>query len=154
MAQLDAIYNFIQIDATLGTAGQPKPDEFEAIGAAGYEMVINLAAGQSEEFNPDEGEIVQQLGIDYIHIPVDWTNPTADDYARFVQSMKANAGKKCFVHCIANYRVTAFTFLYRVIEQGVPVDEARAVMNRIWEPGDEYPIWDAFIKAQLKARGF
>ena len=38
------------------------------------------------------------------------------------------------LQCQANYRASAFTYLYRVLEAGDPEADARADMNRIWEP--------------------
>ncbi|HEY5870857.1 MAG TPA: protein tyrosine phosphatase family protein, partial [Candidatus Tectomicrobia bacterium] len=83
------------------------------------------------------------------HIPVVWENPTEADLARFFEVMDATQDKKRFVHCIANMRVSAFMFLYRVLRQGMPLDEARATMSQIWQPN---PIWQKFIEAAL-ARG-
>jgi hypothetical protein len=75
--------------------------------------------------------------------------PDAADLARFFAAMDATQDKKRFVHCIANMRVSAFVMLYRVLRQGVPLDEAWATMARIWEPN---PIWHTFIREAL-ARG-
>jgi hypothetical protein len=36
--------------------------------------------------------------------------------------------------------------LYRVLRQGVPLDEARTTMARIWEPN---PVWHQFIQEAL-----
>jgi hypothetical protein len=60
--------------------------------------------------------------------------------------MEANQDKKCFVHCIANARVSAFVMLYRVLRQGVPLEEARALMQQIWTPNET---WQAFIDETL-----
>jgi hypothetical protein len=60
--------------------------------------------------------------------------------------MDANQDKKCFVHCIANARVSAFVMLYRVLRQGVPLEEARALMHQIWTPN---ATWQAFIDETL-----
>jgi protein tyrosine phosphatase (PTP) superfamily phosphohydrolase (DUF442 family) len=87
--------------------------------------------------------------MEYIHIPVVWDNPTEADLACFFETMDATQDKKRFVHCIANMRVSAFMFLYRVLRQGLPLEEARATMRQIWEPN---PIWQKFIDAAL-ARG-
>ena len=86
------------------------------------------------------------LGIDYAHIPVVFDAPTDNDLAQFFAAMEANQHKKCFVHCIANARVSAFVMLYRVLRQGVPVAEADATMRHIWEPN---PTWQAFIEKHL-----
>jgi protein tyrosine phosphatase (PTP) superfamily phosphohydrolase (DUF442 family) len=84
--------------------------------------------------------------MDYIHIPVIFDNPTEADLQRFFEAMHANQEKKCFVHCIANMRVSAFVFLYRVLQQGVAPDQARALLHKIWQPN---AIWQRFIDDAL-----
>ena len=148
-APLSAIYNMLPLADDLGTSGQPTSAQLAAIKAAGYEVVINLATGKTPRDLPNEADVVAAQGMEYIHIPVLWENPTEADLARFFEAMEATQGKKRFVHCIANMRVSAFLFLYRVVRQGMPVDEARATMAKIWQPN---PIWQQFITAAL-ARG-
>ncbi len=145
-ASLTDIYNFLPIDARWATAGQPTVAQFTALKAAGYEVIINLGMPDSPRAVPDEAEVVAAQGITYVAIPVLWETPTAADLAAFFTAMSANEDKRCFVHCIANMRVSVFTFLYRVLVLGVPVDEARQTLHQIWEPN---PIWHQFIDEQL-----
>ncbi len=144
--QLSDIYNFQATTERLGTAGQPTSDQFDAVKAAGYEVVINLAMGNTPRDLPNEPQLLTDHGFDYIHIPVVFDQPTTEDLTRFFDAMDANQGKKCFVHCIANARVSAFVFLYRVLRQGVPVEEARTLMHQIWTPNET---WQAFIDEHL-----
>ncbi|MEZ4705701.1 MAG: protein tyrosine phosphatase family protein [Caldilineaceae bacterium] len=144
-ASLTDIYNFLPIDDRCSTAGQPTVEQFTAIKAAGY-VIINLGMPDSPRAVPEEAAIVTAQGLDYVAIPVVWEAPTAADLTAFCAAMRVNAGKKCFVHCIANMRVSAFTFLYRVTVLSVPVDEARQSLHQIWEPN---PIWQQFIDEQL-----
>ena len=71
---------------------------------------------------------------------------TEADLARFFEAMDATQDKKRFVHCIANMRVSAFVFLYRVLRQGMPLEAARATMTQIWQPN---AIWQQFINDAL-----
>ena len=145
-ASLSTIYNMLPLAEDLGTSGQPTSAQLGAIKAAGYEVVINLATGQTPRDLPNEADVVAAQGMEYVHIPVVWDNPTEADLARFFEAMDATQHKKRFVHCIANMRVSAFVFLYRVLRQGMPMDEARATMAKIWQPN---PIWQQFITAAL-----
>ena len=144
------IYNFLPIDERWATAGQPTVEQFAAIKAAGYEVIINLGMPDSPRAVLNEMEVVAAQGIDYVAIPVVWEAPTGADLAAFFAAMNANQAKKRFVHCIANMRVSAFTFLYRVLVLCVPVEEARQRLHQIWEPN---PIWQQFIDEQLAAYG-
>lgn len=144
--QLTEIYNFLPIDKRWATAGQPTAEQFLAIAQAGYEVVINLGMRDSPRALADEGSLVIAQGLDYIAIPVVWEAPTSENLTTFFAAMTANTEKQCFVHCIANMRVSAFSFLYRVLVLGVPIDEARQTLHQIWEPN---PIWQQFIDEQL-----
>jgi protein tyrosine phosphatase (PTP) superfamily phosphohydrolase (DUF442 family) len=145
-SQLSEIFNFQATTETLGTAGQPTSAQVEAVKVAGYEVVINLALGNTPRDVTNDPQLLSDLGFDYVHIPVVFDQPTAADLEQFFDAMDANQGKKCFVHCIANARVSAFVMLYRVLRQGVPVEEARALMHQIWTPNDT---WQAFIDETL-----
>jgi protein tyrosine phosphatase (PTP) superfamily phosphohydrolase (DUF442 family) len=143
---LSTIYNFLRLDDGTGTSGQPTTAQLGAVKEAGYEVVINLATGATPRDLPNEANVIAALGLDYIHIPVVWEAPQLADLSRFFEAMEATQDKKRFVHCIANMRVSAFMFLYRVLQQGVPVEEARATMNKLWEPN---PTWKAFIETAM-----
>jgi protein tyrosine phosphatase (PTP) superfamily phosphohydrolase (DUF442 family) len=147
--QLSDIYNFLAVSDDLGTAGQPTAEQLAAVKAAGYDVVINLALGTTPRDLPHEADLVTGQGMEYIHIPVIFDNPTDADLTRFFNAMDENQDKKRFVHCIANARVSAFVFLYRVLRQGMAPEEARAMMQKIWQPN---AVWQQFIDATLAQR--
>src|SRR3954467_7332058 len=121
---LSNIYNFRPIGERLGTSGQPTQAQFQDIRNAGYEAVINLALPTSDNAIAQEGSIVSRLGMAYVHIPVNFQNPTEPDFQTFCGMMKALGDRRVFVHCAANMRVSAFVFLYRVLQLRVPQAEA------------------------------
>ena len=140
------IYRYLGISEALGTAGQPTADQFAAIAATGYEVVINLDHPDPGEIGEREGGLVTALGMEYVHIPVVWEAPTLEDLEQFFQAMEVHAGRCLFVHCAANARVSCFVLLYRVIRQGVPLEAARETLSQIWEPNE---VWEGFIQAGL-----
>ena len=92
----------------------------------------------------------------YIHIPVDFAQPTLSDVQMFFDVMEANQDRKLFVHCIANFRASAFTYLYRTLVQGVSDAEAKRDMDAVWDPGAEprYAAWaDLIERAQAEFGG-
>jgi protein tyrosine phosphatase (PTP) superfamily phosphohydrolase (DUF442 family) len=149
--ELSEIYHFLPISDNLATGGMPTEEQFTLLQAAGYQTVINLAIPNQAHATPNEDEIVTALGMEYISIPVVWNNPTATDLDRAFDAFDANADKKLFVHCMANYRVSAFIYLYRVLRLGVPPAEAEAQLHQIWQPNE---IWARFIEQGLAARGY
>ncbi len=140
-AKIADIVNFLQISDGLATAGQPTVEQYPAIVAAGYQVVINLALTDSPSALVDEGSIASNLGIEYIQIPVEWTAPTLADFQKFGSAMDAHPDDKIFVHCAANKRVSAFVYLYRIC-QGVDELIARQDLIKIWTPNR---IWEQFI---------
>jgi protein tyrosine phosphatase (PTP) superfamily phosphohydrolase (DUF442 family) len=108
------IYNYLKISDILCTSGQPTARQFVRIRDAGYSTVINLAPHSAENAIADEAACVTDLGMTYVHIPVDFKNPTQQDFATFVDAMKQHTHEKVWVHCAANMRVSAFVYRYRV----------------------------------------
>mgnify|MGYP003530897472 CR=1 FL=1 len=144
---LSAIQNYRQATPDLATSGQPREDQLAAIAAAGYDLVINLALHDDPRYSlTDEPTSVRSLGMDYIHIPVAFAAPAADDLVLFLAAMAEARGRRVWVHCAANMRVTAFLGLYwRLCEQW-PEDRAFALMHEVWKPN---ATWTAFIESRL-----
>jgi protein tyrosine phosphatase (PTP) superfamily phosphohydrolase (DUF442 family) len=147
---LSAIYAFRPISDKLGTAGQPTEEQFRLVHEAGFEAVINLALPTSDRALLNEGSVVTGLGMAYVHIPVDFKAPTAQDFRAFSRVLQAFADRSVFVHCAANMRVSAFVFLYRVLQQRVARAEAERDLHAIWQPD---AVWSRFIESELSAGG-
>ena len=141
------IYNHHAIDETLSTAGQVTPEQAAALGGAGFGLVVNLAVADAQR-NAEEGFRVSAQGVNYVQIPVVWEAPTLADLQLFFAVMDARANRRTLVHCFANYRASAFTYLYRRLRLGVPEEEARADLMAIWteEAFREHPQWRAFLQ--------
>lgn len=143
---LAAIPDFRALGNRLGTSGQPAADQFRTIRDAGFEVVVNLALPTSDRALADEGSRVTALGMAYVHLPVDFQAPSAEDFRRFCGVMDAFRNQRVFVHCAANMRVSAFLFLYRVLHERVPVAEAERDLRAIWEPD---AVWSRFLRERL-----
>jgi len=120
-AELEGITNFRQYSATFASAGQPTADQLQAIADQGFERIVYIAFTNNTNALPDEDQIVKGLGMEYMQVPVDFSNPLPDDFYAFADSMQRNTGKKTLLHCQVNARATAFSFLYRVLYEDVPV---------------------------------
>jgi ribosomal protein L11 methyltransferase len=147
--RMPALINHRIISGQLGTAGQPRPEHFAELAQAGYEAVINLAPVTSPNALPDEAERVRAQGLQYFHIPVPWDQPRADHLREFSDLMETLSGRRIFVHCALNMRVSAFVFLDRVLRQGLAPDIAIGDLVSIWNPN---PVWSAFIHQALAER--
>ena len=135
------IYNFLPIENLYATSGQPSESQFQLIHAAGYEVVVNLApTSMLENSVVAEAHILSGLGMEYVHIPVDFKNPAEDDFGRFVTTVQNR--ERVWVHCAANMRVSAFTYRYRTEVLNQDQDQAMKDLKRIWEP---VGVWSEFI---------
>ena len=136
------IYNWRRLDDRITTSGQPTEAQLAEIAGLGVATVINLALHTHEKALPDETATVTALGMNYVHIPVAFDQPTEDDFARFCAAMAATGDARVHVHCIINARVSAFLYRYRRDVLGMDEAQARAAMHSIWQPGG---VWAAFI---------
>ena len=145
---MNDIYNFLQINEALSTSGMPKPNQFKELAASGVKFVINLATPKSEDWIPNEAELVTKSGMNYLSIPVDWENPTRKNLDEFMNAMDQHRNESVHVHCQANFRASAFVSLYQVLRLGVKKESAFQNVAKIWNP-DEYPVWKKFIEENL-----
>jgi uncharacterized protein (TIGR01244 family) len=136
------ILNATWVDDQLSSSGQIAPEHVPLLQSLGVRTVVNLAV-YNEEYNGSENEWVVENGLTYVHLPVDFERPTSSDLKRFFQLMDALADEPVWVHCIANYRASAFTYLYRINKRGDSKADAKALLEQIWtdELRDEYPQW-------------
>lgn len=148
MDSLEQITNFIALGDRFATAGMPEREQFSAIAEAGYQVVVNLACLDSPGQQADEAALLESLGLQYIHIPVAWENPQLSDVERFFEALETHSQQRIFIHCVLNYRVSAFVYLFRTLRQAIPHEQAWADLNRIWHPEGK---WAAFIQSARQA---
>ena len=130
------------------TAGLPTIKEFGLLQQAGVKTVINLIPNNNPNALKNEQQIVTDLGMQYHNISVDWQQPTLENVEQFFALMKANNNQPVVVHCAANYRASAFYYLYLATQQHQAVD-----INNVLSPwGDlptsfkQYPQWQVLIE--------
>ena len=141
---IEKIYNYIQVDEYIATAGQPLEHEFEYISNSGYEIVINLAANDKTLQNEDL--IISKYNMTYIHIPVDWEHPTVESMRLFLEVLKSlhEQKRKIFVHCVKNYRVSMFIYMYKkdILKQASPM----LIIPNNHQPS---PAWEKILQTKL-----
>ncbi len=148
MPDLNEIYHFLPINETLLTSGQPTQEQFGWLPALGVKTIINLALPTSSNALADEAGLVISLGMEYIHIPVIWENPTKENLDKFFTAMENQGSQKILVHCAANMRVSAFIALYRILRLGWEREKAFREVYPIWDPLKD-PVWGKFIETVL-----
>ncbi|MGD1919012.1 MAG: protein tyrosine phosphatase family protein [Pleurocapsa sp.] len=140
---IKSIQDYYQIDDNLATSGQPTSEQFRSIKDAGYQVIVNLAMSCSTNAISNEGEVVTDLGLVYVQIPVVWENPTLKDVRLFFDVMQAFKDKQVWVHCAKNMRVSCFINFWQKHVLKLSETKARYPMNRIWQPTG---VWQELIE--------
>jgi|SRR5580704_14277875 uncharacterized protein (TIGR01244 family) len=131
MANPETIYNWRRLDDRITISGQPTEPQLADIHALGVRHIINLGLHSHEKALPDEAASVSRLGMTYIHIPVDFQKPTDGDFDQFCSAIEQLKEVPVHVHCIANYRVSAFS-------TGI------VATCSVWMRPRRVPIWNRF----------
>ena len=145
--ELDEISNYREYSPAFASSGQPTKAQLSVLSDNGFQRIVYIAFTNSGKAYPDEDQLVKKLGMNYVQIPVDWEQPSKSDFYAFAGAMETGPSLKTLVHCQVNYRASAFSFLYRVIFQGVAVSEAKKDMNSVWQPNET---WTAFLLGILQ----
>jgi protein tyrosine phosphatase (PTP) superfamily phosphohydrolase (DUF442 family) len=140
--------NIYQVFDWLWTSGQLSEKDITSLSTLGIEVVINLALPTSSNALLGEAEFVTRQGLSYIHIPVVWEQPELQQLVHFFGTLKAFDGKKVWVHCAMNKRVSAFIYLYRKLCLEESEEASIHPMQEVWVPND---VWQAFINNALRA---
>ncbi|MEZ9821980.1 protein tyrosine phosphatase family protein [Shewanella sp. 10N.286.45.A1] len=144
-------------DGSIITAGLPSESQFPLLQQAGVELVINLIPVGNPNGHDDEADLVANAGMQYQQIDVDWQQPTTANVEQFFAIMDANEGKNILIHCAANYRASAFYYLYELKRGKADNLDFKQQTMQPWgdlsESLAEYPQWNTLIetvKAELK----
>jgi protein tyrosine phosphatase (PTP) superfamily phosphohydrolase (DUF442 family) len=143
---LTELYQYRRISPDIATSGQPTVTQFHCVAAQGIQVVINLGLTDTDYALSDERGLVESLGMVYKHIPVQWHNPTRDDFKGFMHCMRHYQGQQRLVHCAANMRVSCFMALYHVIENQWTLTQALEDLKVIWIPNE---VWQRFMETVL-----
>lgn len=142
---LSHLPNHVQVDARLGTSGFLTAESLDEIADAGYRVLVNLLPADHRSTLADEADRAARRDMRYHHIPVDFAAPQEADLRAFETTMQGvNPDARVWVHCAANYRVTAFIALYGSRRLGWDRERAEALIAEVWTPDDT---WRAFIEA-------
>lgn len=101
-------------------------------------MVINLAMHNKGALKKED-KIVSKNGMMYIHIPINWKKPEKKRLELFLSLLETleKSNKKVFIHCIMNYRVSVFMYIYKKVilkhEDAELIAPKDYKINKIWE---------------------
>lgn len=143
----EGIRNWQRRPDGITTSGKLEAGDPVRLATIGVRHVVNLALDSHPEALADEAALMAAADIAYTHIPVPFDAPSRDHVAALAEALAAHPGA-VHVHCIMNWRVTAFFYLIDCAA-GVPEAEARARMTAVWNPLDwddpRAPPWRALL---------
>ncbi|MDG2005372.1 MAG: protein tyrosine phosphatase family protein [Novosphingobium sp.] len=140
-----------RLDERTTTSGFLTPDDIAKLAAIGVCHVINLAPDGRDGALEGEAELLAQRAIRYSYIPVPFDAPAQDQFDEFRQAYDGS-DEQVHVHCIANYRVSAFFYRYNRDHRDMEEAHARSLMEQQWSP----ETWDhelGKVWAQFIAKG-
>lgn len=150
MTDLQDIRNWQRLNPRTTTSGKLHEADIARLAGLGVRHVINLAPDEHEEALPGEAALLAKHGLRYTYIPVPFDDPRDEHFRAFVAAYEAD-DEPVHVHCIANFRVSAFLYRYHRDITGMAEPEARALMEAQWAPDkSEHPMmrpWARFIAA-------
>jgi protein tyrosine phosphatase (PTP) superfamily phosphohydrolase (DUF442 family) len=150
------IRNFQRLDPRTTTSGRLRDENLDGLAAIGVGHVVNLALDDHPEALADEAGKLAARGIGYTHIPVPFADPREAHYAAFAAALAAADQAPVHVHCIMNYRVSAFFYRWHR-ERGMAESDARALLEAQWAPDrsdrPEAAPWGRFVAAVDPANG-
>ena len=153
MSDPEDIRKFLRLSDRVTTSGRLEAHDPARLAEMGAKRVINLAMDDHPDALPGEAEAMASAGLEYTHIPVPFDAPTEAHFRAFVEALEAS-DDPVHVHCIMNWRVSAFFYLYHVRIIGIAEPRARAIMEKIWTPAEtNYPHcdkWADFIERVQK----
>lgn len=140
-----------RLAADTTTSGRVEQTDVARLADIGVRHVINLALDTHPDALADEAALLAAQGIAYTHIPVPFDAPGEAHFAAF-QAALEQGPRPVHVHCIMNWRVSAFFYRHHRDNQAMPEPEARALMETHWSPEtSDYPgasAWAEFIAAK------
>jgi tyrosine-protein phosphatase SIW14 len=119
------LQNFAQINPTLFRGGRPTEEGLACLQKMGVTIVISLEGKYKVLRKP-----VERLGMQYVSMFWECSFPKDEIFARFLQLLRDNPGKKVFVYChYGNDRTSMMIAAYRIAEQGWSAEEAKEEMK-------------------------
>jgi len=150
VADPDDIPCWQRLDARTTTSGRIAAGDIARLAEIGVRHVINLALLDSPGGLAEEAALMAEAGLRYSHIPVPFGAPDGSHFAAFCTALESSA-EPVHVHCIMNWRVSAFFYRYHRVVRGMDGQAARALMEHHWSPEEsehpDAPAWAQFIAA-------
>ncbi len=109
-------------DGDVYVAGAPTRDGLAALKARGVETVIDLRL--AEQVKEDEAGAARELGMKYVHIPMQSDGMTGEQVDAFLEAMRSRGDGPVLVHCASANRAGAMYGLWLGKGRGMKPEDA------------------------------
>ncbi len=131
-ADITKARNFYSFSDNVITSGQPKQALLETAAEDNIKVVINIVPETEGIYNPNEAKILEEQGIKYFHVPVNWRSPKESELQAFLDVMDSVGDQKTLVHCWANARASALVYAHRVSKAPETQEEELERLKKVW----------------------
>lgn len=118
------IKNFLRVNETICTGGQPTMEDLARMKAEGIKAIINLRRPAEYNFD-EEAAKAKELGLRYFNIPVDVNALKDEQVEEYLKLMTDPANRPVFIHCMSANRVGGFWMIRRVLVDHWKVEDAQ-----------------------------
>lgn len=125
-----------KITSELSIAGQPAPGRLSQLLEEGYRSVVNLRSPDEIGFWNDEQLQVEQLGLCYVHYPIQVSHLTPELVLWLIQQI-SDLPKPMLVHCDNGIRSSVIAFMQIAIKQGMETEDAFQKITQLGLLNDE-----------------
>lgn len=129
-------------------AGQPSAEDYAQIKERGVKTVIDLRKDE-EQRGFDEAKVVSEQGMTYVQIPWGSADELTDAKLDAMREALRTAERPLLMKCGSSNRVGAGWLAYRVLDEGVPVEQALAEAKEV---GMRTPAYETKSLDYIKSR--
>ena len=148
--EIAGVGNFSRVNATVGCAGATDPSAMTLLRKEGFVSVINLRQAQEQGADiAGSRAAAQSAGLKYIHLPFDAAAPDPKVVESFLAAVADKTNQPAFIHCGSANRVGAVWMIKRALQDGWPIEKARAEAETI---GLRSPELVTFATGYINAR--
>ncbi len=105
-------------------AGQPTPEDIELIKKQGIRRVVTLRT--DGEVAWDEAGMVKRAGMEFVKVPFRLPDSLTDEvFDKVRKLLKDHEKTPTLLHCGSANRVGAVWLAHRVLDEGVPLEQAK-----------------------------
>jgi protein tyrosine phosphatase (PTP) superfamily phosphohydrolase (DUF442 family) len=132
------IFNYYQYSKKLAAGGQPTEEQLQFLKSEEYEVIVSISPTSTKNYLSKEAEIIENLGIHFIHFPIDCGNLQEIHYQTFKAIMDSIQNKKTFIHCGGNIKTSNLIHMYQVLEKGINEEDSLTELKKIQQPEEKW----------------